>query len=101
MTSGYSITSGSKLYFMPTKATKKTKNVVNHFIECLGKYRGLCDNMIERCKSDEFTFKDVQKKMCSCTLEKKLAGTVEYYHIEGSNFIENIPLTDADCLVIF
>ena len=97
---GYSLTAGNKLYFMSTSATRKTKSVVNEFIEKLGQYRGLCDDVIDRCKADSQCFKDVQRKMDLCTLELKSTGKIDYYQIIGSNYIENIPMKDASCLII-
>lgn len=99
MQKGYCLTAGSRLYFMATNTTKKTKNMVVEFIDKYCHKTGICADLIERCKVDESTIKEVQKRLEPCTLELKSAGEVEYYHIEGNNFTENVPLTD-NCVFI-
>lgn len=99
MKQGYSVITGSQLYFMPTDATRKTKIVVNEFIERMGQAKGLCDDLIERCKADADCFKLMQFKMSPCTLEERTTCTIKYYHIEGKGFIQNVPF-DENCVFI-
>lgn len=101
MKHGYSLVVGNKMYFMSTDKTRKTKTVVEEFMTKLGQHRGLCSDLIERCKADLECFKQIQCGMDLCTLELRTAGTVQYYSIVGSNFTMSIPLSEADCLIIF
>jgi hypothetical protein len=99
MQRGYSMTSGSRLYFMPSTKLRKTVGVVNEFIERYCKHKGICDDLMNRCKNDKASFETFRYRLTPCTLEVKTAGEFEYYHIEGKNFIENMPLND-NCVFI-
>lgn len=100
MKKGYCLTAGSKLYFLQSDNTRKTKKLVIEFIDKYSRTKGLCDDFIERCKAHEQTVKEVQRRLDACTLELRHTGKIEYYHIEGSNYTENIPVVESGCLII-
>lgn len=99
---GFVLTLGNKQLFYVTDKNNVTKNVLHTFIDKIGEIKNLCIDLIERCKTDEPTLKDLKYRIQSATIELKEIKTIKYYSIVGKNFTESIPEKEAEkCLVIF
>ena len=101
MNNGFLLTIGNKAFFYNSKNNNLTKQVLHVFIDKIGEYKNLSTDLIERCKNDEGTLKDLRYRISKATLEKYDNGKVQFYNITGKNFIMNIPLRKAECLIIF
>ena len=98
MKTGYLLNIGKKEVFLESTSETKSKNTVLKMIESVGKYRGLCDDMIKRCQGDEYTYKRIQREMARVTLEEKETNGEKWYSIRGKYFGGGY---DIDEIVIF
>lgn len=94
MIHGYYMVTGNKAWFYRTNAQRKTKAVIDAFIDTIGSHRNAPADLIERCKADKATIEDFKKRLSPATIEKKSLPTVTFYTISGNNFTENMPETD-------
>lgn len=89
MLKGYFLVIGKKAIFMESGSEKKNPAVVYSMIEAAAKYRGLCEDWIDRIKNDKQTYKRIQQDMIAATLEYNSIDGTDYYYICGKGFYGN------------
>ena len=101
MTNGFLLNVGNRDLFYCTDKKNITKPILNAFIDKIGEIRNLSPELIDRCKNDEPTLKDLRYRINKVSLEKRDTGKIQYYNISGKYFTINIPLNESECLIIF
>lgn len=98
---GFTLNIGKKELFYKSNGRNITNTVLEKFIDKIGETKHLSSDLVEKCKSDQATLKDLRRRVCRAKLELKNSGKVEYYKLSGKGFEMSIPIDEAECLVIF
>ena len=83
--SGYYLTAGSKGYFMRTDSKKKTKTILQCFIQQIAIQRGLSNELIDRCMEDPATLERTRKEATPATISRIGSADDYYFCIHTKN----------------